>query len=75
MRFAEGTGLLVPQLMNDARRAPFASSAFLSCAYGVYLYGTTGWRLSRDFNGLLPPLPKLARRLLGLPKMTGAAPE
>jgi hypothetical protein len=75
MRFAEGTGLLVPELMEDARRAPFASSAFLSCAYGVYLYGTTGWRLSRDFNGLLPPLPNLARRLLGLPKVAIALSE
>jgi hypothetical protein len=74
MRFAEGTGLLVPALVDDARRGVFAPSAFLSCAYAVYLYGTTGWRLSRDFHGLLPPLPDLARRLLGLPKAARRPP-
>ncbi|MBI5842555.1 MAG: hypothetical protein HZB19_20900 [Chloroflexi bacterium] len=72
MKFAEGTGLLVDELMNDKKRAPFANSSFLACAYSVYLYGTTSWRLSREFNGLLPTLPNMARKLLGLPK-TGSA--
>jgi hypothetical protein len=71
MRFGDGTGLLVPELMDNPERAPFANSAFLACAYGVYLYGTTSWRLSREFNGLLPTLPNMARRLLGLPKVKG----
>lgn len=68
MKFAEGTDLFSSELTSDAKRAPFADSAFLACAYAVYMYGTTSWRLSRDFNGLLPPLPNMARRLLGLPK-------
>lgn len=72
LKFAEGTDLLSPQLINDPRRAPFASSAFLACAYAVYMYGTTSWRLSRDFNELLPSLPNMARKLLGLPR-TGSA--
>jgi hypothetical protein len=68
MKFGESTDLFSPELVNDAKRAPFANSAFLACAYAVYMYGTTSWRLSRDFNKLLPSLPDMARRLLGLPK-------
>ncbi|RMF27870.1 MAG: hypothetical protein D6759_16885 [Chloroflexi bacterium] len=71
MRFAEGTGLLTPALVNDPRRSPFAADAFLACAYSVYLYGITSWRLSREFNRLLPSLPDMMRRLLGLPKAGG----
>ncbi len=66
MRFAEGTGLLTPELTDDPERGPFAADAFLACAYCVYMYGITSWRLSREFHRLLPPLPKLARRLLGI---------
>ena len=69
MKFAEGTGLYVEELTNNEKRAPFANSAFLACAYAVYMYGSTSWRLSRDFNELLPSLPNMARRLLGLPKI------
>jgi len=69
VKFGEGTGLFTPELLDNEKRAPFANSAFLACAYSVYLYGTTSWRLSREFNGLLPTLPNMARRLLGLPKV------
>jgi len=69
VKFGEGTGLFTPELLDNEKRAPFANSAFLACAYSVYLYGTTSWRLSREFNGLLPTLPNMARRLLGLPKL------
>jgi hypothetical protein len=69
MKFGEGTDLFSLELVNDGKRAPFANSAFLACAYAVYMYGTTSWRLSRDFNELLPSLPNMARRLLGLPKV------
>jgi len=69
MKFGEGTDLFSPELVSDVKRAPFASSAFLACAYTVYMYGSTSWRLSRDFNELLPSLPNMARRLLGLPKV------
>jgi hypothetical protein len=68
MKFAEGTGLWTDELMSNEKRAAFANSAFLACAYAVYMYGSTSWRLSRDFNELLPSLPNMARRLLGLRK-------
>lgn len=69
MKFAEGTGLWTDELMVNEKRAQFANSAFLACAYNVYLYGTTSWRLSREFNNLLPSLPNMARKLLGLKKI------
>jgi len=68
MKFAEGTGLWTDELVSNEKRAQFANSAFLACAYNVYLYGTTSWRLSREFNNLLPSLPNMARKLLGLKK-------
>lgn len=74
MKFGEGTDLFTPGLMNNGKRAQFANSAFLACAYSVYMYGSTSWRLSRDFNGLLPSLPNMARRLLGLPKIKTGTP-
>ena len=73
MRFAEGTGLLTPELTEHPRRRPFAADAFLACAYSIYLYGITSWRLSREFNRLLPTLPNMMRRLLGLPKATSSS--
>lgn len=69
MKFAEGTGLWTDELMSNEKRAQFANSAFLACAYSVYLYGTTSWRLNREFNNLLPSLPNMARKLLGLKKI------
>lgn len=68
MRFAAGTGLITPDLTDDPRRSPFAADVFLAAAYSIYLYGITNWRLSREFNRLLPPLPSLMRQLLGLAK-------
>jgi len=74
MKFAEGTGLWTDELVADEKRAQFANSAFLACAYNVYLYGTTSWRLSREFNNLLPSLPNMARKLLGLKKVKEEPP-
>jgi hypothetical protein len=69
MKFAEGTGLWTDELAMNEKRSQFANSAFLACAYNVYLYGTTSWRLSGEFNNLLPSLPNMARKLLGLKKI------
>ena len=71
MGFAEKTGLLTPGLTEDPERSPFAADVFLACTYGIYLYGITNWRLSREYNRLLPTLPNLMRKLLGLPKVVG----
>lgn len=68
LRFAEGTGLLVPELVDHPQRVLFAADVFLACAYVVYMYGVSSWRLSREFNRLLPAPPAMIRRLLGLPR-------
>lgn len=74
MKFAEGTGLWTDELVRNEKRAQFANSSFLACAYNVYLFGTTSWRLSREFNNLLPSLPNMARKLLGLKKIKEDTP-
>jgi hypothetical protein len=74
MKFAEGTGLWNDELTSNKKRAEFGNSAFLACAYSVYLYGTTSWRLSGEFNNLLPSLPNMARKLLGLKKVKEETP-
>jgi hypothetical protein len=74
LKFGEGTGLWTDELVANEKRAQFANSAFLACAYSVYLYGTTSWRLSREFNNLLPSLPNMSRKLLGLKKVKEETP-
>lgn len=45
---------------------PFVIDTFLAASYCAYLYGVTAWRLTREFHKVLPPLPRLVRRMLGL---------
>lgn len=75
VKFGEGTGLWSDELISSEKRALFANSAFLACAYSVYLYGTTTWRLNKEFNNLLPSLPNMARKLLGLKKVKENRPK
>ncbi|HSG45336.1 MAG TPA: hypothetical protein VLA72_19500 [Anaerolineales bacterium] len=69
LKFGEGTDLWTDELMANEERAKFANTAFLACSYSVYMYGTTSWRLSAEFNNLLPSLPNMTRKLLGLKKV------
>ncbi|MFP5361867.1 MAG: hypothetical protein ACLGI5_03970 [Thermoleophilia bacterium] len=55
---------------------PLATDLFLACVYGVYMNTVLGLKMSQEFNALIPPLPQLARRLLGTQRMvptTGGA--
>jgi hypothetical protein len=45
---------------------PYAIDTFLAASYCAYLYGVTAWRLTREFHKVLPPLPRLVRRMFGL---------
>lgn len=45
---------------------PLATDVFLACVYGVYLYTVLRMRMTKEFNQLVPRLPDLARRLLGV---------
>ncbi len=44
----------------------FGTDVFLAAVYGIYMYTVLQMRMTREFNKLLPPLPDLIRRLLGV---------
>lgn len=73
-QLSEGTDLLSQELLDNPNYTQFVADVFLAASYAVYLYGVTAWRLSREFNSLLPPLPQLMRRILGIPKRKAQNP-
>ncbi len=44
----------------------FGADVYLAAVYGVYMYTVLRMRMTEEFNRLLPPLPALCRRLLGV---------
>jgi uncharacterized protein YqcC (DUF446 family) len=44
----------------------FGADVFLAAIYGVYMYTILRMRMTREFNRVVPPLPHLVRRLLGV---------
>ncbi len=55
-----------------AADGPFAIDVFLASVYGVYMYTTLRMRMTQEFNQVVPKLPELCRRLLGVHAATGA---
>lgn len=47
-------------------RQPFGIDVFLSCVYGIYMYTVLRMRMTQEFNAVVPALPELAGRLLGV---------
>lgn len=45
---------------------PFGIDVFLSCVYGIYMYTVLRMRMTQEFNAVVPALPELAGRLLGI---------
>jgi len=45
---------------------PFGGDVLLAAVYGVYMYTVLAMRMSKEFNRVLPTLPDLVRRLLGV---------
>ncbi|MHB1533247.1 MAG: hypothetical protein ACYC1D_01285 [Acidimicrobiales bacterium] len=45
---------------------PFGIDVYLACVYGIYMYTVLRMRMSQEFNRIVPELPSLARRLLGI---------
>jgi hypothetical protein len=45
---------------------PFGIDVFLACVYGVYMYTVLRMRMTQEFNKIVPELPDLVRRLLGV---------
>jgi hypothetical protein len=50
-------------------RGLFGTDLFLACAYAVYMYTVFRLKLSQEFNRILPELPELVERVLGVRKM------
>lgn len=48
------------------RENPFVVDVYLAAIYGVYLYTVTRLRMTQEFNRVIPQLPDLIRRLLGV---------
>jgi len=47
----------------------FGVDVYLACVYAVYIFTAVRLRLTQEFNRVIPPLPELCRRLLGVHKM------
>lgn len=47
-------------------RSPFGIDVFLACVYAVYMYTVLRLRMTQEFNKIVPDLPDLVRRLLGV---------
>jgi hypothetical protein len=47
----------------------YGTHVFLACVYAVYMFTVFKIKLSKEFNRILPELPELARRVLGVQKM------
>jgi len=45
---------------------PFGIDVFLACVYAVYMYTVLRMRMTQEFNKIVPELPDLVRRLLGV---------
>jgi len=50
-------------------RGLFGTDVFLACVYAVYMYTVFRVKLSQEFNRILPELPELVSRVLGVQSM------
>lgn len=49
----------------------FGIDIFLACVYAVYMYTVLRLRMTQEFNRIVPELPNLVRRLLGVNRPPG----
>jgi hypothetical protein len=47
----------------------YGIDVFLACVYSVYMYTTLRLRMTQEFNQVVPQMPELVRRILGVWKM------
>lgn len=48
---------------------PFGTDVFLACVYAVYMFTVFRVKLSQEFNRILPELPDLVQRVLGVHRL------
>ena len=64
MAFVNETGRAVG--FTDLGSGLFGADVFLACVYSVYMYTVLRLRMTQEFNRIVPELPDLVRRLLGV---------
>ena len=64
MAFVNETGKAVG--FTDLGSGLFGTDVFLACVYSVYMYTVLRLRMTQEFNRIVPELPDLVRRLLGV---------
>ena len=64
MAFVNETGKAVG--FTDLGQGVFGADVFLACVYAVYMYTVLRLRMTQEFNRIVPELPDLVRRLLGV---------
>ena len=67
--FVQATGEAAGFAQFGVNKSPFGIDVFLACVYAVYMYTTLRLRMTQEFNKVVPQLPELTRRLLGVWKM------
>ncbi|MEX2556010.1 MAG: hypothetical protein WEB06_10280 [Actinomycetota bacterium] len=53
----------------------FGMDVFLACVYGIYMYTVLRMRMTQEFNKVVPELPELSRRLLGVHRLPADGPR
>ncbi|MBI3242564.1 MAG: hypothetical protein HYZ49_09765 [Chloroflexi bacterium] len=64
--FVQATGEAAGFANFGVSKSPFGIDVFLACVYAVYMYTTLRIRMTQEFNKVVPQLPELSRRLLGV---------
>ena len=64
LAFVNETGKAVG--FTDLGSGLFGADVFLACVYAVYMYTVLRLRMTQEFNRIVPELPDLVRRLLGV---------
>ncbi len=67
LAFVNETGKQVG--FTSAGRGLFGVDVFLACVYSVYMYTVLRLRMTQEFNKIVPELPELVRRLLGVHRL------
>lgn len=62
--FVQETGAAVG--LVSVGEGPFGIDVYLGCVYGIYAYTVLRMRMTQEFNKIVPELPDLVRRLLGV---------
>ncbi len=66
LAFVNETGRAVGFTRIGDSQSAFGADVFLACVYTVYTYTVLRLRMTNEFNKVMPELPEMARRLLGV---------